>query len=240
MDYWEGPHSKIISATPGLEEYRQIHLTEVNSGLWPTTPGVETDIPVERKIDGVAEVTFQSVVSPLRGRKQTKLAFKDEVNVFRRTLLYAGLPSWSRWFEVAEPGVNVGARALIYLRRNDGVSARDFRKLVNKELVPALAGTGALRELRTQTFLPWNGKLWDTPNVAHDNPADQRFHASLILGFTDAQERAGFFHGREDREPVEHAGSTHFGHPRLRRVRGADVRQGRHDPPALSAVVRHL
>src|SRR6266496_267631 len=24
MDHWKGPHSKIISATPGLEEYRQI------------------------------------------------------------------------------------------------------------------------------------------------------------------------------------------------------------------------
>ena len=59
MDHWKGPHSKIISATPGLEEYRQIHLAEVNPGLWPATPGVETDIPVERKIDGVAEVTFQ-------------------------------------------------------------------------------------------------------------------------------------------------------------------------------------
>lgn len=30
MDYWKGPHSKIISATPGLEEYRQIHLAEDN------------------------------------------------------------------------------------------------------------------------------------------------------------------------------------------------------------------
>ena len=59
MDYWKGPHSKIISATPALEEYRQIHLAEVNPGLWPATPGVETVIPVERKIDGVAEVTFR-------------------------------------------------------------------------------------------------------------------------------------------------------------------------------------
>jgi hypothetical protein len=157
MDYWKGPHSKIISATPALEEYRQIPLAEVNSGLWPATPGVETDIPVERKIDGVADVTFQSPLSPLLGRKQTQLAFKDEINVFRR----------------------------------------DFRKLINKELVPALAGAGLLRELRTQTFLPWNEKLWDTPNVAHDNPADQRFHASLILGFADAQQQAGFFHDRE-------------------------------------------
>jgi hypothetical protein len=197
MDYWKGPHSKIASATPGLQEYRQIHLAEVNPGLWPATPGVETDIPLERRIDGVAELTFRSPLSPLRGRKQAQLLFKDEVNVFRRTLLYIGLPNSSRWYEVAEPGEKAGARALIYLRRKDGVGAGDFRKLINKELVPALAGTGVLRELRTQTFLPWNEKLWDTPNVAHDNPADQRFHASLILGFGDAQQRAGFFHGRE-------------------------------------------
>jgi hypothetical protein len=197
MDYWKGPHSKIASATPGLEEYRQIHLAEVNPGLWPATLGVETDIPAERKIDGVAELTFQSLLSPLRGRKQARLLFKDEVNVFRRTLLYAGLPSWSRWYEVAEPGEKAGARALIYLRRKDGVGAGDFRRLINRELAPALTATGVLSELRTQTFLPWSEKLWDTPNVAHDNPADQRFHASLILGFTDAQERADFFHGPE-------------------------------------------
>src|SRR6266545_4799172 len=127
MDHWKGPHSKIISATPGLEEYRQIHLAEVNPGLWPATPGVETDIPVERKIDGVAEVTFRSPLSPLLGRKQTQLAYKDEINVFRRTLLYTGLPNSSRWYEVAEPGEKAGARALIYLRRKDGVGARARR-----------------------------------------------------------------------------------------------------------------
>ena len=63
--------------------------------------------------------------------------------------------------------------------------------------MPALVRTGVLKELRTQSFLPWYKKLWNTPNVAHDNPADQRFHASLILGFTDAHERAGFFHSPE-------------------------------------------
>lgn len=197
MGYWKGPHSKIISATKGFQEYRQIHLAAVNPGLWPATRGVETEIPVERKIDGVAEVTLQSALSPLLGRKQTRLAFKDEVNVFRRTLMYLGPPNSSRWYDVREPGEQVGARALIYLRRKNGVGAGDFRKLVNRELVPALAGTGVLRELRTQTFLPWNEKLWDTPNVAHDNPADERFHASMILGFADPAARAAFFKSPE-------------------------------------------
>lgn len=52
-----------------------------------------------------------------------------------------------------------------------------------------------LTELRTQTFLPWSEKLWDTPNVAHDNPHDQHFHASLSLWFADTAARDAFFTG---------------------------------------------
>ncbi|WP_196803375.1 hypothetical protein [Arthrobacter sp. 135MFCol5.1] len=35
--------------------------------------------------------------------------------------------------------------------------------------------------------------MWDTPHVAHDNPAGQRFHASIILGFADPAARTAFF-----------------------------------------------
>ncbi|MGN9907750.1 hypothetical protein ACTMTJ_09370 [Phytohabitans sp. LJ34] len=193
MDHWKGPHSKIISATPGFEEYRQIHLTEANPGLWPAISGVETAIPVDRRIDGVAEVTFTSVLSPLSGRKQTKLAYKDEVNVFRRTLLYAGPPNSARWYHVADPNEKEQARALIYLRRRQDVNTGAFRRFLTDEIVPALANTGMLKELRTQVFMPWNQRLWNTPNVAHDNPTDERFHASLILGFTDGAARRAYF-----------------------------------------------
>jgi hypothetical protein len=184
MDYWKGPHSKIISPTPGFNEYRQIHLAETNPGLWPATAGV-------------AEVTFASVLSPLLGRKQTRLAYHDEINVFRRTLLYAGLPNSTRWYDVAGPGEKTGARALIYLRKREGVGTRPFRKFVTDELVPGVANTGAMTELRTQVFMPWNKKLWDTPNVAHDNPKEHHFHASVVLGFNDAAARAAFFSGEE-------------------------------------------
>jgi hypothetical protein len=197
MDHWKGPHSGIIAATPGLEEYRQLHLAEANPGLWPATRDVETQIPADRRVDGVAEVTFQSALSPLRGRTQTQLAYKDEVNVFRRTLLYAGAPNTSRWYAVAGPAETVGARAVVYLRRRNGVGGRKFRRVIKKELVPALVRTGVLKELRTQTFMPWTRRTWDTPDVAHDNPADQRFHASLVLGFADPAVRTAFFEGRQ-------------------------------------------
>lgn len=193
MDYWKGPHSKIISATPGMEEYRQIHLAENSPGLWPVVNGVETVIPAERRIDGVAEVTFTNLLSPLRGRQQTRLAYKDEVNVFRRTLLYAGPPYSARWYDVAGPGEKVGARSLIYLRRREAIKTGAFRRFLADEFVPALGETAALRELRTQVFMPWIERLWNTPNVAHDNPTDQRFHASVMLGFADAEALRAFF-----------------------------------------------
>jgi hypothetical protein len=193
LDYWKGPHSKIISASPGLDEYRQTHLAEANPGLWPATPGVETAIPSGRKIDGVAQVTFQSVFSALAGGEQNKLAFKDEINVFRRTLMYLGLPNWARWYEVGRKGDKAGSRVLVYLRRRDGVSGSNFRRFINADLSPKLVATGALKELRTETFLPWSKGLWNTPSVAHDNPADQRFQASIMLGFASAEEQAAFF-----------------------------------------------
>lgn len=197
MDYWKGPHSRIISATPGFDEYRQLHLAAENPGRWPATQGVETAISADRRIDGIAEVTFRSALSPLLGRRQTRLAYQDEVNVFRRTLLYAGPPGSARWYDLAAPGEKTRARAVIFLRRRDGVGTRAFRKYLTGELVPALANMDSMTELRTQVFMPWNEKLWNTPHVAHDNPADQRFHASLILGLADASARAAFFEGDE-------------------------------------------
>ena len=158
--------------------------------------------------------------------------------MFRRTLLYAGAPNTSRWYDVAGPAETVGARAVVYLRRRDGVGGREFRKVIKKELVPALVGTGVLKELRTQTFLPWNEKTWDTPDVAHDNPADQRFHASLILGFADPAARTAFFEGTRHRAAVADARPRRLGDPRLRRLRSTDLRQGRQDPPALPGVDR--
>jgi len=194
MDYWRGPHSGIIAATPGLEEYRQIHLAEHNPGRWPSRAGVETAIPDDRRIDGIAEVTFESALSPLAGRKQTALAYEDEINVFRRTLLYAGPPGTSRWYDVA-PGEKPRSRAVVYLRRRGEVGPVAFHRFVKKELVPALVRTGVLKELRTQVFLPWSEKLWDTPHVAHDNPPDQHLHASVVLGFADDTLRDAFFTG---------------------------------------------
>ena len=94
-------------------------------------------------MDGIAEVTQKSAVSPLLGRAQTKEAYADEVNVFRRTLFYRGPPGWSRWWDVAPAGSAGGFRTVIFLRRRDDVGAAALRNFVHDRLVPV---TEAARE----------------------------------------------------------------------------------------------
>lgn len=197
MERWKGPHAKIISATKGMEEYRQIHLAQDNAGLWPTITGVETMIPNGRRIDGIADVTLKNLFSVFRGKKQTKLAYKDEVNLFKRTILYAALPKWSRWYNVAQPHEKIEARSIVFFRKKQGVKEDDFKKYINDELTPTLANMGVLKELRSKLYMPWKQKQWNTPNVAHDNPEEVQFQASLILGFTDKKTMEEFFKGED-------------------------------------------
>ncbi len=214
MDYWKGPHSKIISANLGQTEYRQIHLAEKNSGLWPVTAGIETSIPADRKVDGIAEVTFKNVLAPIfQGKEQTKQAFKDEINIFKRTILYIGLPGWSRWYDVVQSEDKAGSRIVLYIRRKNGVSARKFRKFINTELIASLVGAADLKELRSQVFTPWQKKLWDSPNVLHDNPTEVQFHAQIIVGFKDQAARDAFLRSSEiaklSNELTEYVSAVH-------------------------------
>jgi hypothetical protein len=193
MDRWKGPHARIISSNKGLYEYRQIHFAEANNGLWPKITGVETAIPQDRKVDGIADVTLKNLFSIFKGKKQNKLAYADEVNLFKRTILYAAFPKNSKWYEVAASSNKIGTRSMVFFRKKEGVSDKDFKKFFNDELVPSLANTGNLKEQRSKYYNKWKQKQWNTPNVAHDNPTEAQFQASLILGFMDKSAMKEFF-----------------------------------------------
>ncbi len=193
MDRWKGPHSQIIAANKGLWEYRQIHFAENNIGLWPAINGVETNIPQNRKMDGVADVTLKNLFSIFKGKEQNKLAYADEVNLFKRTILYAAFPKNSRWYKLANSETNIESNSMVFFRKKEGVSDKDFKKFINEELTPTLANTGVLKELRNKVYNPWKQKQWDTPNVEHDNDKSVQFQASLMLGFANKSEMEKFF-----------------------------------------------
>ena len=193
MDRWKGSHARIISANKGLLEYRQIHFFENQKGLWPSIPNVETSIAKERKIDGIADVTHKNLFSIFRGKKQNNLAALDEINMFKRTILYAAMGNNSHWFQVANPNEKIGARSMVFFRIREGISEKDFQHFINDELTPTLANMGVLKELRNKVYMPWKEKQWNTPNVEHDNARAVQFEASLILGFTNKAEMEAFF-----------------------------------------------
>lgn len=193
MDRWKGPHAQIIASNTGLYEYRQIHFAEANTGFWPAINGVETSIPQNRKIDGVADVTLKNLLSIPKGKEPNKLAYADEINLFKRTLLYAAFPKNSKWYNVAETNAKIEASAMVFFRIKEGVSSKDFKKFINDELTPSLANTGMLKELRNKAYNPWKQKQWDTPNVLHDNEKNDQFQASIMLGFANKSEMDKFF-----------------------------------------------
>jgi len=193
MDRWKGPHAQIIAANKGLLEYRQIHFAENNTGLWPSVPGVETMIPQDRKVDGVADVTLKNLFSIFRGKDQNRQAHADEVNLFKRTILYAAFPHNSKWYSVGRSNNRAEVRSLVFFRIKAGVKEGDFRDFIMNELTPTLANAGILQELRSKAYNPWKQKQWNTPNVAHDNDPGVQFQASVILGFADQIAMEKFF-----------------------------------------------
>ncbi|HFI0641990.1 TPA: hypothetical protein ACGO14_001934 [Streptococcus suis] len=192
MDCWSGPHSQIIASSPGLLEYRQQHLSETEHSFWPEVAGLDTQVSPDRRIDGIAEVTFENLLAPVAGRKQTALAFQDEVNVFRRTLMHMGFPYSSRWFQTSDDS-ETALRDVLYLRRKEDVGSGDFKNFINDEFATTLSQVAGVTEVRSQVYMPWNKASWDTPNVAHDNPKSEHLHSSIMIGFANQAAREAFY-----------------------------------------------
>lgn len=191
MDYWRGPHAQLVARAPGRLEYRQHHFDGQSRGSWPAVDGVSTQIPSERRIDGMPEVTFQSPLAALQGRSHTKKILEDERNVFARTCLYITAPKGARWYSLPNTGPT-RARTVVLVRRRATMKPRDFRAFIDETLGPALAAASGLTELRTQVFQPFRESMWKAPGVAHDNPPEHEHHAALFIGAADgpALERA--------------------------------------------------
>lgn len=212
IDYWRGGHAQIIAASPGLLEYRQQHLSETEHSFWPKIDDLEMHIPEDRRIDGIAEVTYNKLLAPIGGRRQTALAFEDEINVFRRTLMHMGVPYSSRWYHTNNVYSETKVRDVFYIRRKDNVSRAKFKNFVNEKLASQMAEITGVTEVRSQVYLPWNKATWNTPNVAHDNPKEAHLHASIIIGFSDEVARQEFYDRQAsnfNNELIDYASAMH-------------------------------
>lgn len=179
LAYWRDPHARLVSQGSGWREYRQHLFKTGETGSWPLTPGVQTQIPAAERMDGAAELTFKDSWGPLRGLPTHLRILSDEHHAFGRTLLYSTMPHGGRWFKTCQSETE---RMVILIRRRPEVSRPDFAAFVHERLGTRLAALETVTELRTHVFFPFSEKTWPTFGVSHTNPPHGRFDGSLIVG----------------------------------------------------------
>jgi hypothetical protein len=182
LAYWRAPHARLAAEIPHVDEYRQHHFSPEDHGFWPGSPGFGTAIPADWRIDGMAEVAFAGALAPIKALgRRVWAVYRDESKVFDRTLGNLTGPGGGRWFRSGHDE-EVGARAVVLIRRRSDVRLTAFRSFVHEVLGPAVDRAPGTLELRTHAFLPYAKALWWTPGVAHDNPPHRRYHAAIVLG----------------------------------------------------------
>jgi hypothetical protein len=185
--YWRGPHAERVGAIPHLLEYRQHHLALEDHGFWRSPSMVGAEVPEDWRVDGMPEVTFDSVLGSVIGLgPAARSVFPDEANAFDRVLCHLTGPRGGRW-RLGASGAPVGTRAVVLIRRRPRVHGWTFRRFVHEVLANALASSPGTVELRTHVFLPYSRLAWPTPAVAHDNPPHRRYHAAIVLGAPDRE-----------------------------------------------------
>ena len=184
--YWEGGHGDVVAANPGTREYRQHHFSPDDHGFWPAPARLGTRIPADWRLDGMPEVTFGRSFPRVGMIRATAKIYLDEQNAFERMLAQFTGPRGGRWFTGPHQH-DLGARAVVLIRRRHGLRPGSFRRFVHDKLAPALLVGGAL-ELRSYVLIPWTRWLWITPGLTHENPAHRRYAAAIVIGAAD---RAG-------------------------------------------------
>jgi hypothetical protein len=192
--YWRGPHGELVSRVPGVDEYRQLHFSADDHGFWPAPAGVGAAVPADWRADGMPEVAYEGALpSPLALPVAIRHVFPDEANAFDRVLAHVTGPRGGRWFRGGH-GEDVGARAVVLIRRRPGVRFGAFRSFVHDVLGAALDRAPGVLELRTHAFLPYSRFAWPTPGVDHRNPAHRRYHGAVVLGAAERAQLDGALH----------------------------------------------
>ena len=73
-----------------------------------------TAIPADRRIDGIPEITFEHIWSPLLGGKQGTKVRQDERNVFARTVLHGAVHRDALERSLSRVGNDVDAQARVH------------------------------------------------------------------------------------------------------------------------------
>ena len=176
--YWRDAHGPLAARIGGIHDYWQHHLGAPLNDLFPV--GVPQRVPAAERYEGLAEVTFASTEARASTADEpaTALLMADEQNVFRG--VYQLVDNGDTRTLAGDPYAPAGGRGfVVLLRPADAADRGATHAFAREHLGPALAGAEAVRRVRLHLNAPYDGSVWDTPNVENDLPEGRRFAAWL-------------------------------------------------------------
>lgn len=180
LAYWRGPHGQIANKNPAIDEYLQHHFSLTDHGFWSVPDGIGGAVPSDWRMDGMTEVRVNSIWRGLYVRLFCmKANVHDEENVFDRVLAKNSKGKGSIWW-TGRYQPDVGFRCAVFLRARSGTHGQ-LRDFLQHRLGPALLQAGA-QELRAHVFMSGSRYTWWTPGVCHDEPANRRYDALILIG----------------------------------------------------------
>jgi sugar lactone lactonase YvrE len=181
LAHWRGSHAQLAARAKGLLEYRQHHLEQIAADLWPTIEDVSTRTDKAHSVDGLSELTFNSVFTLIRNRRYNKLIQNDERNFFSRTCFRHSVRKGVRWYDMRQRGTTV-IRCAILLRSRSNIGRSKFRDFIDNTLVPALSSNENITELRSHLLKDFNTNEWQSPEVSHGCSGAYQYDAVLYVG----------------------------------------------------------
>lgn len=183
--YWRGPHGFLVSQTDGLFSYIR-HPFDKENCMAELPYDVDTT-PKEKWIfDGIAETYMDNLMGSLKALTSgvSKETYKDEQNIFSRTLMYNTMPGDAIFYRADletfdVPGKKEGERVILFIKSSHRCA---LKKFLTEQLMPTLCQNDQLREIASYVFMRFSENLWKSENVAHDHPEEEQFAAAVMLG----------------------------------------------------------
>jgi hypothetical protein len=187
-DYWLNAHVTMPARFPGISSI-WLHAVSFEDAIWPRTPGVSHRPPPEDEFQGVPEAAFVTEDGLAEFQAANKVQMDDGINFLQEIITYLSLGNATetvvdRTGVPAPDGHDGLLRHLLFLRRNEGVTAGDFRHFVAGTLAPAWAAAPEVLKLRRHLFEEVEPTL-DHPGVRMSKPLDRQYQAALEVVVAD-------------------------------------------------------
>jgi hypothetical protein len=190
FEYWSGGHTQISSRLPGIHQYFQHHLSYEEGKAWPGVEGVERHLAPEDMFHGDAEITFLDAEALKRFAAALDPLMHDEQNVFRKTISYQAIDGNARTYldrlpEDSPNGDLAGVlKLMVYVQAGD-VGTDAFRRALQEEVAPALAGSAHVCKLRLRLPEHYDNDAvtLQAPNVSNHATDAEQYQGAIEIAF---------------------------------------------------------